>query len=190
MNLLGEALILLTIATPTGLMLKLADSLGERKNSLKGFVVAGGAAVGFWLLLKSSPTGSTLSLAIILGSLAALKVDRLNLWFGLAVTGLLALILGYVPPLIPALIPLAALTAADEYLHGYGGKLTGVLGKLAVSRLLLKVGVIVLALTGLLSLAAIPAILAFDLAYEAMGRLMRSGWWRPAVTPKSFRPEP
>ena len=172
MNPLYEALLLLAVSTPTGLMLKLSDSLGEKGNSLEGFTVAGGAAAGFWLLLKSSAAGSTLGLAIILGSLAALKVDRLNLWFGLALTTVLAVMLGWIPPSIPALIPLVALTAADEYLHEYGRKLTGALRKLSAFRPLLKVGVVMLAALNLLSPAAIPAILAFDLSYEAAGRLM------------------
>jgi len=171
LNLLPEVLILPAIALPTGFLLKLADELGEEGNSLKGFLAAGGAASGFWLLMKASPSGSTLSLAIILGSLAALKVDRLNLWFGLAVVGLLALLLSLAPPLLLPLIVMTILTMVDEFLHGWGEKTMGTLGRIAFHRPALKVGVVVLALSGLLSLAAIPALLGFDLAYEAAGRL-------------------
>lgn len=169
MNLLEETLVLLVASAFTGILLKLADSLGEKGNNLKAFMAAGGAALGFWLLVKTSAAGSTLGLAIILGCLAGLKVDRPNLWFGLLLFTLLVLLSGCSPPILHVLLLLSVLAAGDEYLHRYE---EGLVGKITLHRPLLKVGAPAVTLLGMLSPASIPAIYAFDLSYEALSRLL------------------
>ncbi|MHC1586032.1 MAG: hypothetical protein ACXQTV_00630 [Candidatus Hecatellaceae archaeon] len=162
---LPEALAIVVFAL-AGVSLKAADEWGEANLGLRSYLASAAAAFCFWYMLKLSPSTSALGLAIIFGNLAAGKVDRANLIFGLILTATLAVLLGFTQPTIPALILLTFLAALDEYVHGLGGILS--------FRPALKIGVVVAGLLGWVGWPTVLALFAFDLAYEAWGR------WRPA----------
>ena len=164
---LQETLTILAIFISAGATLKMADLWGEAGGGFKAYLASASAATLFWLMLKLSPSTSTLALAIILGSLFSGKIDRLNLVLGSILILILAVMLGFTPPVIPALILLTGLAALDEYLHEADGKILAL-------RPALKIGVIVAAAIGWIVWEAALALLLFDLSYEALGR------WRPA----------
>jgi len=163
--LLEQAYLTLTAFSLAGFTLKMADLWGEKGRWL-GYPASAASAILFWLLLKLSASTSTIALSIIVGNLAAGKVDRPNLYLGLAIILLLALTLGFSTPHLPSLAVLSTLAFLDELIHERGGFLS--------FRPSLKAGVIVLAFLGWLTLIAALGLLLFDFAYEVWGR------WRPA----------
>jgi len=158
-------LILLTFAS-AGFTLKVADVWGERKKGLPAYGASAAAAFLFWLLLQTDGSTATLMVAVVLGSLASLKVDRLNLVFGLAFLAALSAGLGFQHPKPVLLAALTALGFLDEKLHDHWGSRGGTAFWFFRLRGLMKVGAVSLGLTGQLTVFSVAGFMVFDSCYD------------------------
>ncbi len=154
-------LLFLPVFCLAGFMLKLADWLGEKKHGgFKSYLVAAVSAFLFWVLLKTNIETSTLMLSIVIGCVLALKVNRLNLVFGVGVLLVLMVLFGFQPPIFWLLPILTALVILDEYTHE---KFSFVFFRF---RGFLKTFILLLGLLGLLQPFNVLGFIIFDLTYD------------------------
>jgi hypothetical protein len=126
--------------------------------------------VAVWLILAASNTGyATLLTAILMSSLMAGKVDTLVFRASAGVL-LIGLSVNWPGILWPSFIILTVLGILDEKGndHTDSGKGSGMVELFFAHRLLMKTGVLGLALATWLPWTAFGAIMAFDVAYDSM----------------------
>jgi hypothetical protein len=164
---------LLTFAL-AGVFLKLADDYGEEGNSLLGYAAAFTAAGLFWLLIKVDQYTSAVMLAVVVGCIASLKVDRWNLIAGLILLAVLMGAMGFEIPALPPLITLAAAAYLDEASHDRHWKRQWI-KRVFRYRPLLKGLVVLLAALGLLSPLSAVGLIVFDISYDSTGVAIRRG---------------
>lgn len=158
-----------------GATLKLADYLGESRQSGQAYSVAILSGILLGLLLQVGREESSYVAGIILGVALGGKIDRPNLIVGLLTVGTIGFVLVLVQRLltpIPWLLAVVTgLALLDELAHD---RLTGRRGPAEIfSRLrpCLKVGTVIMALAGLVSVLAATAFLGFDVCYGATSLL-------------------
>jgi len=115
-NMMNPSLLLLVFCF-AGVSLKMADFLGERKTGFSSFLVSAVSAFLFWLLLKDNPETATFMFAVVVGCVLALKVDRLNLVFGLGVLAVLCVFFGFSFPIFWLFILFSLTVVLDEITH-------------------------------------------------------------------------
>jgi hypothetical protein len=154
-----------------GATLKLADDLGESRQSRQAYGVAILSGILLGLLFEAGRDESSYVAGIVLGVVLGRKVDRPNLVVGvltIGITGLMLVLaqrlLAPIPWLVAVVTGLALLDElAHDRLSGRGG-LSGTLTRLRPG---LKVATVIMALAGLVSVPAAAGFLCFDLCYEA-----------------------
>jgi len=162
---------LLTFAS-AGLFLKIADDHGEEGNSPLSYAAALIAGGLFWLLAKEDQYTSAVILSVVIGCLASLKVDQLNLAAGLIFLALLMGVMGFAFPTLPPLVMLAAAAYLDELCHDRHWKASWI-NLLFRYRVLLKGAVILLAMFGLLTPLSAVGLIVFDFSYDLTGFAVR-----------------
>jgi len=157
-----------------GATLKLADYLGERRQSLQAYVYAifSGALLG--TLIHLGVEESSYVLGIVLGVALGGKINRPNLLAGLLTVAISALILGLAPPIPWLLVVVTVLSLVDEVGHDRLASRTGLVGLLFRYRVGLKIGTIMLAVHTLISATTAVGFLCFDLSYDAMSHLINN----------------
>jgi multisubunit Na+/H+ antiporter MnhE subunit len=160
--------LLLTYAL-TGISLKAADVYGEVKTDLKAYGISIASAFLFWLLLSESPSTSTFMVAVIIGCVASLKVNRPNLIIGLVIIVILSATLGFHTPIIWPLIILASAAYLDEFAHEHTSKWKHNFQLFFRYRCFLKATALVIALTGAVTLPSMVGFLIFDICYDLSG---------------------
>ncbi|MEM3736621.1 MAG: hypothetical protein QXJ75_00810 [Candidatus Bathyarchaeia archaeon] len=157
-----------------GILLKMADKYGEERNSLIGYASAFAAASLFWLLVNVDHYTSTAILAVVIGCIASLKVDRWNLAAGLALLVALMVIIGLEFPVLPALTALSVAAYLDEAGHDRPWRMRYV--KLLFRyRFFLKGVAVLLAVIGLLNMLSAVGLITFDISYEVAGAMLKRG---------------
>lgn len=157
-----------------GVFLKLADDYGEKGNSLIGYAAAFTAAGLFWLLVKVDQYTSAVMLAVVVGCIASLKVDRWNLIAGLILLAVLMGAMGFEIPALPPLITLATAAYLDEAGHDRRWR-WGWIKRVFRYRPILKGLVVLLAALGLLSPLSAVGLIVFDVSYDSTGVVIRRG---------------
>ncbi len=155
-----------------GVSLKIADDYGEGGSNLLGYAAAVTAAGLFWLLVKVDQYTSAVMLAVVVGCIASLKVNRWNLTAGLILLAVLMGAMGFETPALPPLVTLSVATYLDELGHDRQWRVGGI--KLFFRyRCLLKGLVVLLAALGLLSPLSALGLIVFDISYDAAGAALR-----------------
>ena len=152
--------------------MKLADHLGERRQSPQAYVYAifSGALLGTLIYLGVEE--SSYVLGIVLGVALGGKINRPNLLAGLLTVAMSALIFGLALPHLWLLAVVAALSFLDEVGHDRLASRTGLVGLLFRYRVGLKVGTILLAISGLVLVTTAVGFLCFDLSYDVVSRFV------------------
>jgi len=148
------------------------DAFDEGIYSRKLAVLLAPVILAVWLWVSAgNPHAATLLAAVLLGVIFTGKVD--NTVFVLSSVVIVAGMLALAREVL--LLPLAVLTAMavlDEKGNDLAdaGRLPPLIALLFTYRMMMKLGVLVLGMAELLPLAYFLVFLAFDLAYEAVGR--------------------
>ena len=162
-----------------GATLKLADQTGEDKRSKIGYITAIVAGVLLGSLTSYGPEESGIVAGIVIGVALARKIDRPNLLLGLLVTVASAYALGFETPKLWIILLIAVISLLDELGHDRLGQRKSPLGLFFRYRGALKVAFPVGAITSFVSATAAVGFLGFDVAYEAMNKLLsrKNGHW-------------
>ncbi len=155
-----------------GATLKLADQTGEDKRSKIGYITAIAAGVLLGSLTSYGPEESSIVAGIVIGVALAKKIDRPNLLLGLLVTLVSSYILGFKTPIPWIILLVAVLSLLDELGHDLLGQRKSPLGLFFRHRGALKVAFPISAIASLVSATAAVGFLGFDVAYEAMNKLL------------------
>lgn len=155
-----------------GVTLKLADYLGEKEQSLQAYVSAifSGALLG--TLMQVGVEESSYVSGIVLGVALSGKINRPNLLVGLLTVIISALISGLALPIAWLFAVVALLSFFDEVSHDRLAGRTELAGLLVRYRVGLKIGTILLAISGLVSVTTAVGFLCFDLSYDATSHLI------------------
>jgi len=160
----------------SGFSLKLADdSVDLGRGGLSGFALAVlfGAAYSSASLLGSD--FSAYSVGVVLACVAAGKVDAPTHLAGLSAfsAGYLATLLSGALPDGPVAIAAFASALVDEVVSDASdeGIISGMIGRAAAERPLLKLTALLLAAAGWCSVESAASVLLFDAAYSIAGRL-------------------
>ncbi len=152
-----------------GILMKLTDHFGEEGRYENGILTGllCGALVGH---LISSHAPSTFILGgIIVGTLAAGKVDYIGHYMGLA-AAFFVIIYSFTPPV--ELFPLVFVSAGsflDEFLHP--SQIKSKVARILEHRPVLKLVILFYFLNGTITFTILMAFLAFEIAYELGGSL-------------------
>lgn len=164
----------------------MADLSGELNVRNLGLLSAGVCGGLLGILITESKFSSAIVLGIVVGVAVAGKINHVNLFAGLAVAVLTAVILGFVTPSFWLFSTVTLFTVLDEVLHDrFVGK-RGPFADFFSYRCCLKLFMLVVAMLALLPLLYAVGFLAFDLTYDAtqvlfsglriMPRLEKLGW--------------
>lgn len=113
---LAKEFLILTYALG-GITLKLADFYGEKGESYLRYVFAAASAICMGLLISDNPTSSSIVLGIVIGVILAGKLNQPNMVFGLCLTLVTTIVLGFTLPHIPLLAVVAVASVVDEVGH-------------------------------------------------------------------------
>lgn len=170
MTLQDEILILIFVVG--GVSLKIADFYGEVDNSAVSYISASISALALGLLISHSPIASSIILGIIIGVVLSRKVNRLNLIFGLAMTLLTALILGFKIPVPWLLLTAAFFSFIDEISHEWFSSKKFLITNFFLFRPFLKLTILFITTLNLISTVYAVGFFCFDLSYDLTSRLL------------------
>jgi hypothetical protein len=189
MSIVAFAVTLLVSYCGIGAAIKLVDDLHDsvrqfRGRSILSWTMIAGAAVlvDLWAYMDAYTDG--LALALLLGLVLTRKVDN-RYFLALALTTLPFVLLPMVRVdvlllVLPMLLALAPAAAADEALDAVESRLRRAsLRRLARSRPIMKVVVLVLPFFGFLTVFHAIAFWGFDLAYGLVGYGLRAPVSKP-----------
>ncbi len=151
----------------SGALMKLADEMEDGKLLLPAGVayltgIAYGALIG--LLMVFDKSAAHLFGGIIIGCLVTGKIDAESHYLALGTILLIVLSKGLVLSM-PLLLTIAVLAAIDELTSDSGREVLGY-------RVVLKIGVVLMVVLGVVHWYAALYLLSFDGVYLVMGRLL------------------
>ena len=164
--------ILVLLFTLSGVSLKLADFYGEQDRSYLGYVAAIITAGCMGLLISDSPIASSVVLGIIIGVILAGKLDRRNLMFGLCLTLVTSVILGFDYPDLRLLAIIGVASWVDEVTHDRFASRRGMSTRLFRFRIGLKIVLIVLTVLNWVEIVYTIGFFCFDVSYDVTGVLL------------------
>jgi hypothetical protein len=148
-----------------GITLKFADYFGEQKRSNLAYVFAGLAAVCLSVIVTVNSSYAAIFFGIMLGVTLAGKLDQLNMVFGVILTIVLAFFFGFQIPDISLLIISSIAALLDEIGHGVKG-VPPFLLQFFRYRMILKVIIILLAISMWIHYYLAVGFFCFDLSYD------------------------
>ena len=149
-----------------GVSLKIADYYGERTSKIISFISASVSAIIFGLLIAHSSISSSIILGIILGVLFSGKINQLNLFFGLALTLVIAFMLNFKIPFLWLLSIVTFFSFLDELSHDRYSSKKNVIAKFFLRRPFLKMSFLIIASLSLIEISYILAFFCFDISYD------------------------
>lgn len=162
-----QLLTLFTLGLIAGSLTKLADDIADKNLPLNRlFAVPSGLAYGLVMgyLMINDADAAVLFGGIVIGCLVTGKINNIGHYLGLSAILTVLFLNGIkIPPLV---LPVAALAALDELKDAL--PLPGIIFKY---RLFLKLGVLALAISGIMGLNALILLIAFDSAYIITDRI-------------------
>ncbi len=163
-------LTLLTLGFLAGSLIKLADDIADKNIPLNRlFAIPAGLAYGSLIgyLMVIDAAASLLFGGIVIGCLLTGKINSTGHYFGLA--AILIVFFLYGVRLSPMVLLIAAIAALDELrdiIH-----VPVYLDTVFDYRLILKLGIFILVILGMLGLNALIILIAFDSAYILTERI-------------------
>lgn len=175
---LWSELLLITFII-SGITLKLADFYGEIGNNILQYFFAVASALSFGLLIFNDSYTSSIILGIIVGVTLSRKVNRPNLVLGLILTlliaGILGFSLGFSLPIPWLLIIVSLFSFIDEFCHDKFSANREYFTLFFRFRPLLKLAMLLLAISSLVETIYALGFLSFDLAYDVTSWLLTRG---------------
>ena len=166
-----DPLMVITIFILAGFTLKLTDFYGEHRTGYATYIITLFSAFFFTLLISESEYSSAIAIGIIVGVFLSGKVNRPNLIFGLVLTLIFALFIGFVFP-NQIVIPVSIFAFVDEILHEKFGNRFKSLKNFFQFRPILKIAIILLFLLNWLPLMYFIGFFCFDLSYDLTSKVL------------------
>lgn len=165
-----SVMILIFLSLLSGSLIKFTDDIEDKNlKRYRNFSIPGGISYGLAMgyLMLIDPDAALLFGGIVLGCLAAGKIDSIGHRFGLSAILIVVFLNGI--QISPLVLVIAILAAVDEFKDKF--RFPKFMEYVFEYRLILKFGILILVFLNLIGLNALIALLAFDAAYILTDRI-------------------